>query len=269
MKKIGFIGAGNMAGAIIKGLISSKLYTANEILVSDTSAHQLTLARRRYRVEPAKTNVSLVERTHAIVLAVKPQIIESVMEEISPAVKKNKRFISIAAGVTLERLEKGLGHGTRLVRVMPNTPALLGKSMTVVTSGTHARPTDERLALSVFGAVGDVVRVSDEQLLDPVTGLSGSGPAYVYLFAEALIAGGVKNGLSPELSSRLALQTLEGAAAMLKETKLSARELREMVTSPGGTTFAGLNRLNERGFSRAVSAAVTAATKRSRTLGRH
>ena len=101
MKKIGFIGAGNMAGAIIKGLISSKLYTAYEILVSDTSAHQLTLARRRYRVEPAKTNVSLVERTHAIVLAVKPQIIESVMEEISPAVKKNKRFISIAAGVTL------------------------------------------------------------------------------------------------------------------------------------------------------------------------
>ena len=175
---------------------------------------------------------------------------------------------ALAAGVTLKRLEKGLGGGARVIRVMPNTPALLGKSMTVVVRGKKAKAADEKLALTFFRGVGDALAVQDEKLLDPVTGLSGSGPAYVYLFAEALIAGGVKKGLSPAVAERLTFQTLEGAVAMLKETQQSPKELREMVTSPGGTTLAGLTRLERGQFFQTVRAAVEAATRRSRELGR-
>ena len=155
-----------------------------------------------------------------------------------------------------------------MIRVMPNTPALLGKSMTVVVRGTKAKAADEKLALRFFRGVGDALAVQDEKLLDPLTGLSGSGPAYVYLFAEALIAGGIKAGLSPTVAERLTFQTLEGAVAMLRETKQSPQELREMVTSPGGTTLAGLKRLETGAFSKTVRAAVDAAARRSRALGR-
>ena len=268
MKKVGFIGAGNMAGALIKGLINAQLYTPPEIIVSDALPAQLRKIKRRYQVEGTQQNRTVVQQAQTIVLAVKPQIIDQVLAEIQPVVAPTKRFISIAAGVTLTRLEKGLGGEARVIRVMPNTPALLGKSMTVVVRGTKAKAADEKLALRFFRGVGDALAVQDEQLLDPVTGLSGSGPAYVYLFAEALIAGGIKAGLSPTVAERLTFQTLEGAVAMLKETKQSPQELREMVSSPGGTTLAGLKRLKTGAFSKTVSAAVAAATRRSRELGR-
>ncbi len=268
MKKVGFIGAGNMAGALIKGLINAQLYTSQEIIVSDTLPAQLRKIKRRYQVEGTRENRTVVRQAQTIVLAVKPQIIDQVLVEIQPAVTPTKRFISIAAGVTLTRLEKGLGGDARVIRVMPNTPALLGKGMTAVVRGTKAKAADEKLALRFFRGVGDALAVQDEKLLDPVTGLSGSGPAYVYLFAEALIAGGTKAGLSPAVAERLTFQTLEGAVAMLKETKQSPEELREMVSSPGGTTLAGLKRLETGAFSKTVSAAVAAATRRSRELGR-
>ena len=254
MKKVGFIGAGNMAGALIKGLIEADLYTSQEIIASDALPAQLRRVKRQYHVEGTKDNQTVVREAQTIVLAVKPQIIDQVLAEIRPAVTKQKRFISIAAGVTLKRLEKGLGGDARVIRVMPNTPALLGKSMTVVVRGKKANVADEKLALTFFRGVGDAIAVQDEKLLDPVTGLSGSGPAYVYLFAEALIAGGIKKGLSPAVAERLTFQTLEGAVAMLKETKLSPKELREMVSSPGGTTLAGLARLEAGKFSKTVSA---------------
>ena len=268
MKKVGFIGAGNMAGALIKGLMNAQLYTPPEIIVSDTLPAQLRKIKRRYQVEGIQENRAVVQQAQTIVLAVKPQIIDQVLAEIQPVVTPAKRFISIAAGVTLTRLEKGLGGDARVIRVMPNTPALLGKSMTVVVRGTRAKAADEKLALRFFRGVGDALAVQDEKMLDPVTGLSGSGPAYVYLFAEALIAGGIKAGLSPAVAERLTFQTLEGAVAMLKETKQSPEELREMVSSPGGTTLAGLKRLETGAFSKTVSAAVAAATRRSRELGR-
>ncbi len=268
MKKVGFIGAGNMAGALIKGLINAQLYPPQEMIVSDTLPAQLRKIKRRYQVEGTRKNRAVVQQAQTIVLAVKPQIIDQVLADIQPVVTATKRFISIAAGVTLTRLEKGLGEKARVIRVMPNTPALLGKSMTVVVRGTRAKAADEKLALRFFRGVGDALAVQDERLLDPVTGLSGSGPAYVYLFAEALIAGGIKAGLSPTVAERLTFQTLEGAVAMLRETKQSPQELREMVTSPGGTTLAGLKRLETGAFSKTVRAAVDAATRRSRALGR-
>ena len=268
MKKVGFIGAGNMAGALIKGLLNADLYTPGEILVSDALPAQLRNVKRQYRVDGTRDNQQVVREAQTIVLAVKPQIIDQVLTEIQSEVTRQKRFISIAAGVTLKRLEKGLGGDARVIRVMPNTPALLGKSMTVVVRGKKAKAVDEKLALTFFRAVGDVLAVQDEKLLDPVTGLSGSGPAYVYLFAEALIAGGIKKGLSPAVAERLTFQTLEGAVAMLKDTKQSPKELREMVSSRGGTTLAGLSRLEEGQFSKTVRAAVDAATRRSRELGR-
>lgn len=267
MKKIGFIGAGNMAGALIKGLSAARLYRPQEMLVSDTLPAQIRRVQKAYQVEGLRDNRALVRAVPTVVLAVKPQIIDEVLAEIQPEVTKEKLFISIAAGVPLRRLENGLGGNARVVRVMPNTPALLGKGMAVIVRGKKARPQDEKLALSLFHGVGDALAVKDEALLDPVTGLSGSGPAYVYLFAEALISGGVQEGLAPGVATRLTLQTLEGAVAMLKETRKTPKELRDMVTSPGGTTLAGLSQLEERRFTETVVAAVHAAAQRSKELG--
>lgn len=267
MTKLGFIGAGNMAGALIKGLIAAKLYRPQEILVSDAVPAQLKKIKKAYKVDGLSDNRTVVRDAQAIVLAVKPQIIDQVLAEIRPEVTKNKLFISIAAGVPLRRLENGLGGNARVVRVMPNTPALLGKGIAVVVRGSKAKPQDEKLTLAMFRGVGEALAVKDEALMDPVTGLSGSGPAYVYLFAEALIVGGIQEGLDPKVATRLAYDTIEGAVAMLKETGKSPKELREMVTSPGGTTLAGLSRLAEGQFSDIVSAAVGAATRRSKELG--
>jgi pyrroline-5-carboxylate reductase len=267
MKKIGFLGAGNMAGALVKGLLSAKLYRPQEMLVSDVAPAQLRKIKRTYKVDGVTDNRAVVREAQTIVLAVKPQILDQVLAEIHPEVTKQKLFISIAAGVPVRRLEAGLGGDARVVRVMPNTPALLGKGMAVVVRGSKAKPQDEKLTLTLFRGVGEALAVKDEALLDPVTGLSGSGPAYVYLFAEALIAGGMREGLTPAVATRLTYQTLAGAVAMLKETGKSPKELQDMVTSPGGTTLAGLSRLAEGQFSETVAAAVNAATRRSKELG--
>jgi pyrroline-5-carboxylate reductase len=185
-----------------------------------------------------------------------------------PAVSAAKLFVSIAAGVPTRRLEAGLGDHARVLRVMPNTPALLGKGMSVLVRGRYATAADEKLGVRLLRAVGDAVALPDERLLDAVTGLSGSGPAYVYLMAEGLISGGVQAGLPAPLAARLALQTIAGAAAMLQETGETPEALRAMVTSPGGTTLAGLGELHRRGFKDALIAAVVSATRRSEELGR-
>ena len=268
MKQIGFIGAGNMAGALVKGIIGAKLYRPQEIIVSDTLPAQLKKIKKTYNVDGTQDNQEVVRTCDTIILAVKPQILDQVLVDLRPTVTKEKVFISIAAGVPLRRLEVGLGGHARVVRVMPNTPALLGKGMAVIVRGSKAKPKDEKLALTLFRGVGDAVAVKDEALMDPVTGLSGSGPAYIYLFAEALINGGVQEGLDPAVASRLTFQTMEGAVAMLKETGKSPQQLREMVTSPGGTTLAGLARLEKGKFGELVTAGVSAATKRSKELGK-
>jgi pyrroline-5-carboxylate reductase len=268
MKKIGFIGAGNMAGALIKGLLESRLYQAKDLWVSDTLPAQLKRIKKEFQVDGGSDNKKLVRDSQTIFLAVKPQVIDEVLMELQPEVSKDKLFISIAAGIPLRRLETALGASARVVRVMPNTPALVGKGIAVVIRGTKAKAQDEKLTLSLFRGVGEAIAIKNEDLMDAVTGLSGSGPAYVYLFAEALINGGIQEGLSASVATQLTFQTLEGAVAMLKEAGKSPKELRDMVTSPGGTTLAGLTRLAQEGFSDTISAAVAAATQRSKELGK-
>jgi pyrroline-5-carboxylate reductase len=265
---VGFVGGGNMATALIKGLLAAGLYRPDQLWASDVDAPKLTALRRRFKIGSTADNAALVHDSQVIVIAVKPQIIDAVMEHMRPAVTPRKLFVSIAAGVTTARLEAGLGAGARVLRVMPNTPALLGKGMSVLVRGRHATGADERLGLRLLGAVGQAVAVQDERWLDAVTGLSGSGPAYVYLFAEGVISGGVAAGLPAPLATQLALQTITGAAAMLQDTGETPAALRAMVTSPGGTTLAGLGELERRGFKDAVAAAVVTATRRSAELGR-
>jgi len=266
-RQIGFIGGGNMAGALIRGLIGAGLYSADQIWASDVDARKRAALRRRFRIGVTADNAGVVRGSKLVVLAVKPQIIDTVLAELDDTAGTQTIFLSIAAGVTTARLEAKLPPGARVLRVMPNTPALVGKGMSVLVRGGHATAADERLGLRVLRAVGQAVAVQDEALLDAVTGLSGSGPAYVYLLAESLIAGGVEAGLPAELAAQLTLQTLTGAAAMLQDTGETPQALRAMVTSPGGTTLAGLNELEARGFKETVIAAVTAATRRSRELG--
>ena len=265
---IGFVGGGNMATALIKGLVAAGLYRPEQVVASDIDAPKLAGLRRRFKIGTTTDNAALVRDTKVLVIAVKQQIIDAVLAQMRAAVTPQKLFVSIAAGVTTARLEAGLGGGARVLRVMPNTPALLGKAMSVLVRGRHASVADERLGLRLLRAVGAAVAVQDEGWLDAVTGLSGSGPAYVYLFAEGLIAGGVAAGLPALLATQLALQTMSGAAAMLQETGETPEALRAMVTSPGGTTLAGLSELERRGFKAAVEAAVVTATRRSEELGR-
>jgi pyrroline-5-carboxylate reductase len=265
---IGFVGGGNMATALIKGLLAAKLYRPDQIVASDVDTPKLVVLRRRFKIGTTTDNAALVRDTKVIVIAVKPQIIDAVLAQMRPGVTPRKLFVSIAAGVPTARLEAGLGTGARVLRVMPNTPALLGKGMSVLVRGKHATVADERLGLRLLRAVGAAVAVRDERWLDAVTGLSGSGPAYVYLFAEGLIAGGMAAGLPAALATQLALQTITGAAAMLQEAGETPAALRAMVTSPGGTTLAGLGELGRRGFKDAVAAAVVLATRRAEELGR-
>jgi pyrroline-5-carboxylate reductase len=265
---IGFIGAGNMATALVKGLVAAGLYEKSQICASDVDSGRRSIAERKLGITVAADNAFVAQRSRTIVLAVKPQIINDIMAELSRVASPRHLFVSILAGVPTARIEAGLGGSARVVRVMPNTPALLGKGMAVVVRGRHATAADEKLALRLLRSVGEARAVADEALLDPVTGLSGSGPAYVYLFAEALIAGGKAAGLPEELSRDLALQTITGAAAMLQQSGETPQRLREMVTSPGGTTLAGLTELGRRGFVDGVAAAIVEATRRSVELGR-
>jgi pyrroline-5-carboxylate reductase len=266
MKRIGFIGAGNMAGALVKGLLRAGHYAPADVWVSDAVDAQLRRLKRAYKIEGTRDNRALVRGSQTIVLAVKPQVMAQVLDEIRPEATPKKLFISIAAGFPLQRLEQGLGGGARVVRVMPNTPCLVGKGISVAVAGAHATPADLKQTLKLFSACGEAVAITGEALLDAVTALSGSGPAFVYQFAEALIDGGIRGGLSPQLATKLCFHTLAGAAAMLLESGMSPRELRDMVTSPGGTTLAGLTVLEQRQFREAVVAAIEAATRRAHEL---
>jgi pyrroline-5-carboxylate reductase len=266
MKRIGFVGAGNMAGAIIKGLLRTGRYTPDDVWVSDAADAQVRRLKRLYKVDGTRDNRVLVRGSQTIVLAVKPQVMAQVLEDVRPEATPKKLFVSIAAGFPLQRLEQGLGGRARVVRVMPNTPSLIGKGMSVAVAGAHATPADLKQTLKLFSACGEAVAITGEALLDAVTALSGSGPAFVYLFAEALIDGGIRGGLSPQLATKLCFQTLAGAAGMLLESGMSPRELRDMVTSPGGTTLAGLGTLEQHHFRETVIAAIEAATRRAHEL---
>jgi pyrroline-5-carboxylate reductase len=266
MKKIGFIGAGNMAGALIKGLLRAGQHEPDDLWAADPVDSQLRRLKRLHKIEVTRDNRALVHGSQTIILAVKPQAMAAVLDEVRSEVTPRKLFISIAAGFPLRRLEAGLGGQPRVVRVMPNTPVLVGRGISVAVAGSKASPADLKQTLRLFKAVGEAVSITGEDLLDAVTALSGSGPAFVYLFAEGLIEGGVRGGLPQTLAAQLAYATIGGAAAMLSESGLTTRELRDMVTSPGGTTLAGLGALETHHVRDALIAAVEAATRRAREL---
>lgn len=264
---IGFIGGGNMAEAIIRGLVGAG-YASSSIVVAEPLAARRRYLRNAYRIATVKEGVDVAVGASVVVLAVKPQILPAILETIGPVLGRRSLVLSIAAGVRLSRMEKALGGEPRVVRCMPNTPCLVGSGAAVLCPGKYAKRTDIARARRILSPVAAVFVTEKESTLDPVTGLSGSGPAYVYRFAEALIRGGRKAGLNEELARRLTFQTLLGAAQMLVTTGESPEALRKAVSSPGGTTVAGLAALDDAGFVEGVVDAVAMATKRSKELAR-
>jgi pyrroline-5-carboxylate reductase len=265
-KKIAFIGGGNMAEALIKGLITGGASKPDRILVTDVSADRLAHLQNAYGVTQ-KGNVEAAREADIVILSVKPQVIERVLGEIASVVDDRKLVISIAAGIVISRIEKALKGGSRVVRVMPNTPALVLAGAAAIAGGKNATSADLALAQSIFNAVGRAVIV-EEKLMDAVTGLSGSGPAYVFVIIDALSDAGVKAGLPRPLALELAAQTVYGSAKMVLETKEHPGKLRDMVTSPGGTTIEGLHALEKGKLRATLMNAVEAATARSRELGK-
>ena len=284
MKKLGFIGGGNMAEALMRGLLERRVFTPADLIASDVDSARRQKLKRRLKVDTTDDNIEVVCESRAILLAVKPQNIDEVLHELAGAMQpqsetgrkaagrpprlKDRLFISIAAGITLARLTGILGERARVIRVMPNAPAMVGQGMAALVRAGGASKTDEAFALRVFRAVGDAVAVADESLLDAVTALSGSGPAYVYLFVKAMADAGVAEGLPAELALRMALKTIRGAEETMRQSPLDASELIRIVASPGGTTEAALRKFAEAGFSDIVAGALHAAATRSRELGR-
>lgn len=266
--RLGFVGAGRMATALARGCLQAGLVAEGGLLASDPSES----ARSRFDSQLptakvfANSNPVLAE-AEVVVLAIKPQVVPEVLAEIHEFVEPRHLVISIAAGITLQRLMSGLPSGTRAIRVMPNTPCLIGQGASCFSRGEFATREDVETVRQMLASVGDV-HETPEQQLDAVTGLSGSGPAFVYEVIEALSRGGTAMGLPPELALCLAAQTVSGAAKMVQETGASPAELRDQVTSPGGTTLAGLESLQRDDAVAAFARAVEAATRRSIELGR-
>jgi pyrroline-5-carboxylate reductase len=265
-KRVGFLGAGNMGDAIIKGIIASGLVRGEHVSASDARGDRLAQMTSQYGIRGCPDNLTLVRDADVIVLAVKPQTMGSVAKEIAGAVDDTKLLISVAAGVSTARLRAELGRPARLIRVMPNTPALVLEGVTAIARGQGLQPGDIETAQELFGAVGRTV-VLDEDAMDAVTGLSGSGPAYVAIVIESLADGGVKMGLDRATAMTLAAQTVLGSAKLILETGMHPGQLKDMVSSPGGTTIAGIAALEEGGVRRTFIGAVERATLRSRELG--
>jgi pyrroline-5-carboxylate reductase len=266
--RIGLMGAGRMATALARGLVRAKMVPASAIVASDPSLEAQQAFSREVPGAVVEANIaSQVGQSDVVFLAVKPQQIGAALDALRGTIRTDALVVSIAAGVTIQRMADALPAGQRIVRVMPNTPCLIGKGASGYSLGEHAKPADGKLVADLLSAVGAAFEVP-ESSLDAVTGLSGSGPAFVYSMIEALAAGGVAAGLPQELAAELAARTAAGAAEMVLQTGETPAVLRERVTSPGGTTLAGLAVLTERGFGDAIVAAVEAATKQSAELGR-
>ncbi len=263
---IGFLGAGKMATALARGSLRAGLVTPVRLIASDVSSDARAAFTRETRAEATSSNIDVVNFAQVVILAVKPDQVSAVLDEVHDHISKRNLLISIAAGVPLSRLEGALDSGARVIRAMPNTPALVGKSSTVLALGRSARSQDGELALKLFSAVG-LAFLLKESTLDAVTGLSGSGPAYVYLFIEGLSDGGVAAGLPRNVATQLAAQTVLGSAQMVLETGLHPAALKDMVTSPGGTTIEGLHELEKGKLRATLISAVRAATEKSRKLG--
>ena len=266
-KKISFIGGGKMGSALIKGILSRNLIAPGKVTVSDVMTEQLEYLKKTYGVCVTKDNKKAVRDADIVILAVKPQNMAEVLEGVSGILDKSKLIISIAAGISTGYIEECLKKGARVMRVMPNTPALIGEGAAAITRGSYATDEDFAFTRHIFEAVGIVVAVKEE-LMDAVTGLSGSGPAYAFVIIDALADAGVNMGLGRDIAMKLAAQTLLGAAKLCLKGDKHPAELRDMVTSPGGTTIAGLQAMEEGKLRATMMAAVQAATLRAKELGR-
>jgi len=266
-KQVGFVGSGNMGEALVNGLLHGRLCRPEQILCSDVKPEKLKAIREKYGVKGTPHNAEVVKQSDIIVLAVKPQIMKSVVDEIAKYLDFSKLIISIAAGVPLEAIESCAKKELKLIRVMPNICVSVREGISAIAAGKHASKEDLLLAKTIFDSVGKS-RFIDEALLDAVTGLSGSGPAYIFLIIDALADAGVKVGLARDDALILASQTVLGAAKMLIETGEHPGKLKDLVTSPGGTAIAGLHTLEEGGLRTTLINAVEVATRRSEALGK-
>lgn len=266
-KTIAFIGGGNMAEALVKGCLRAGLFEPGQITVADASADRLAYIAQQYGVKATADNGEACRSADILVLSVKPQVMPHVLAEMGGGVGHKPLVISVAAGVPIAAIAAEFGQDARIVRAMPNTAALILEGAAAVAKGDGATSEDLSIAMKMFEAVGTAV-VVDEKLMDAVTGLSGSGPAYIFTVIDALADGGVKMGLPRETALKLAAQTALGAAKLVLETGKHPGVLKEAVTSPGGTTIAGLHRLEDGGVRAALMGAVEAATLRSKELGK-
>jgi pyrroline-5-carboxylate reductase len=267
--KFGLIGGGVMGESLLSRLIAREIYHPSEVIVSEPLSARQGFFQQQYDVTVTADNRLVFEQAKEVVfLAVKPQVFSAIAQELADIIttEHSPLVISILAGVTLSQLEAAFVQ-LPVIRAMPNTPATVGAGITAISLGAYTNVKHHQIAQQVFSAVGEVVEVS-ETLMDAVTGLSGSGPAYVALLVEALADGGVASGLPRTIANQLALQTVLGTARLLEETKIHPAELKDRVTSPGGTTIAGIAQLERAGFRSALIEAVKAATARSQELGK-
>lgn len=267
LPSIVFLGGGQIAEAIIGGVLDAKLVRPDRITATDIRPDRLEALSRSLGIHTSLSNRDAAPHGEIVFLTVKPQDVPKLMQEVGPLLGAEQLVVSVAAGVPIRVIQRALPAPTPVIRVMPNTPALVRAGMAVLALGEHAGPRDEELVSRIFNAVGRAVTLP-ESYLDAVTGLSGSGPGFVALFIEALVEGGVRVGLARDVATTLAVQTTLGTAQMLIETSRHPAALREMVTSPGGTTAAGIHALEHGGFRGLVMDAIVAATERSRELGR-
>ncbi len=264
-KKIAFLGVGNMATALIKGIIEAELTKPEDIVISDINKEKLKIKSEKLKIKAAKDNREAVKEADVIILAVKPKDMKGLLNEIKESLDSKKVIISIVAGITTSYIEKMLEKGAPVIRVMPNTPVAVKEGASAFSMGKYVSQEEEKIAENIFGAVGKVVKV-EENLMDAVTALSGSGPAYIFYIVASLVEAAVSLGLDKKTASTLATQTVLGSAKLLRETGEEPKVLKEKVTSRGGTTEAALLVLDEGRLKETLDKALKAAAKKSKEL---
>jgi pyrroline-5-carboxylate reductase len=264
---VGFIGAGNMAEAIVRGLTERKVFTPSRIVVSDPSADRCRLFSDTFGVNVLADNQTVISKADVVVLAVKPQVMSSVLSPVKTSFRADQLVISIAAGILTGTLDAGCGGKPAIVRIMPNTPALIGKGVSAICAGPRANNTHMDIADKIFSAVGSTIRI-DEKAMDVVTALSGSGPAYVFYWMEAMLKAATESGFDRETARRLVYQTFIGASALADASPDSPEILRARVTSKGGTTEAAIKTMEEAAVASSIMKAVGAAARRSQELSK-
>jgi pyrroline-5-carboxylate reductase len=265
-ERLGIIGVGAMGSALLTGVLRQGLFAPDQVIINDLDANRSAQVAKGAKVRAASSNLDVVENADVLLLAVKPKDVGSVLGEIGQRLSARQLLLSIAAGINLAFIEGRVSSGVPVIRVMPNTPCLVGRGAIALSPGRSVDNDTLDFGRRIFAAVGKVVIV-DEPLMDAVTGLSGSGPAFVYTVIEALSDGGVAAGLPRSIADQLAVETVLGAAVMVAETGEHPAKLRDMVTSPAGTTIAGMRVLEEGGIRSALIEAVLRATERSCQLG--